>query len=176
MLDNLSISTDNFYKFCTTLSLLSTIYFFSFKHLFLEPYNQRATLDNIEIANLSAEYGYLKGQSLDLTTSFDSLLKNGNVQYFYLTKKDTSNIIYYYSTWLLKGNNKTMVDSLNLVNQRFGKVEFKLKALRDTQKVLEENIILEGYISSLLGGISIAIFFTSLFKWYKIRDEIDKKP
>ncbi len=98
MLEQLGLLTDNFYKFLTSLSLIAFIYCSSFDLIILAPHNKLMTDNNIETAKLASECGYLKGVSLDLTTIIKDSIKNGNIEYFYNSKKDTSELITYYST------------------------------------------------------------------------------
>ncbi len=173
-MNNIGLNTDNYYKFICTLSLIASIYFFSFDTLYLEPYNSKMTDINIQTAELASEIGYLKGLSLDFNQLVKDSIKNGYVEYFYFSKNDTIEKIKYYSNFNTSKRIKLIVDSLNKINRQYSKAVFKEKAISDTKRIIEKNNRIKQSIFVILGIISSLIFFYSLRKWYIYRKDIDK--
>jgi len=150
------------------------MYFFSFDELYLKPFNSYMTSNNIERSKLSSEYGYLLGTSKDLTELVKDSIKYGFIEYYYRNRHDNSDHFRYYSTIGLETKIKSTVDSLNLINKALSAVHFKMKAVDDTNKVLEHNISIKRWISFILGITSCVSFFVSSYLWYLNRNVIDK--
>lgn len=174
MIEKIGISTDNFYKFLTTLSLVSFIYCSSFDTLFLNPYNKQVIENNIKTSQLGAEKGYLIGVSKDLTTQLPDSIKKNNLVYFHFNVKDTSDFSYYYCSINIDKSLKKIVDSLNLTNKKLAEKMFVIRTIEDANTVNEKNIKIRGFIMSALAIISFITFLIGLWKWYKLRNEIDK--
>jgi len=174
MIDNIVISTDNFYKFLTTLSLLSFIYCSSFDTLFLSPYNNLIIENNIQSSKLGAERGYLKGISMDLTTLIPDSIAKRNIYYFHYNTKDTTEFCFYYCSINLDKYNKKNIDSLNLINKQLAEKIFILKTIEDANIVHEKNVKMRGWIMNIVAVVSLIIFLFGLYKWYKLRNKIDK--
>lgn len=174
MLDKFGITTDNFYKFLTTLSLVTFIYSSSFDSLFLAPYNKQIIDNNIETSKLGAEKGFLTGISMDLTTQLPDSVKEHNIAYFYFNRKDTSDYGYYYCSLKIDSSTKQIVDSLNRTNKNLAEKIFLIKTIQDTNKTLENNIKVKEWIMNFVGAISLITFLIGLYKWYKLRETIDK--
>lgn len=174
MIDKLGIVTDNFYKFLTTLSLVAFIYCSSFDTLFLSPYNEQIIKNNIETARLGAEKGYLTGLSKDLTTLIPDTLREKNIAYFYTDLKDTSDFVFYYCTLTQDSHTKQILDSLNRINKLLAQSTFTIKTIQDSNKTLENNIIVKGWLMNIFGVISLLTFLFGLNNWYKLRTVIDK--
>ncbi|MCG8734721.1 hypothetical protein [Tenacibaculum finnmarkense] len=173
-MNNIGINTDSFYKFIATLSLICTIYCLSFDKLYLEPNILKTTEFNLEKAELTAEIGYLKGLTLDLYSKCKDSIENGEIKYFYWNKKDTTEMVSYYSNLNVSETSKKIIDKLNETNREYAKCLFKAKAINDTQLAIEKNYILRELIFIFVGIISFIIFILSLIMWYKKREEIDK--
>lgn len=172
-MQHLGLNTDNFFKFLTTLSLIGTIYFFSFDVLFLEPYNNLVADYNLQKAQIAAEYGYLKGVSLDLTELVKDSLNDRTVEYFYYDSNDTSEFVTYYSSSGTPEKTKRRIDSLNLINKEYAKVLFKSIALSETQIALERNLDIKQWLFLFLGLICLITFLIAVSLWHKYRKEID---
>jgi len=173
-MESLGINTENIYKFICTISLLLTVYCFSFDTIILEPHNLKATEFNLQKAEIASELGYLKGVSLDLAEQIKDSTRFGEVKYFYYSK-DTTEFIRYYSSLNTTSTAKKVIDSLNKVNRDYGKFVFKSKAISDSQKILEENLNTGKWIFRSLGTLALISFLISLIIWYKNRKEFDKK-
>jgi hypothetical protein len=168
---SLGINTDNFYKYITTLSLASTIYFFSFDQSHTIPLNKHMTNTNLSIAELAADIGFLKGEILDYkelkTDSYNT------IDYCYHHDNDSSEVISYFiqNNYALSNEEIT---KYNDINYEYAKRVFKLKVIKDSRKSIIKNYRIRTWAFMIFGTISFVIFITSLFFWYKNRNEFDK--
>jgi hypothetical protein len=173
-MQNIGIDTNKFYKFTATVSLAVLIFCLSFDTIFLEPYNEKATDLNIQKAELASEIGYTLGLIKDLESGILDSTKNGYIEYFYYTNKDTSELIRYYSRLNNNFENQKNIDSLNKLNYQQAKNIFKDLVISNRQKVLETNIKVKQIFIFIIGFISICVFLLSMSRWYLERESIDK--
>ena len=174
MLSQIGIFSDNFYKFLTSLSLIICLYCTSFDILFIRPHDALMEERNMQLARLSAEAGYLRGVSNDLTQLIEDSIKYGKDAYWYTGPQDTSIKIFYYSTADLDVKTKELADSLNLINWKLASANFQTTSLESAIHSSENQILYQYWISLIIEIISFIVFIFGLFKWYRFRKSIDK--
>jgi hypothetical protein len=109
-----------------------------------------------------------------MTELIKDSVKNGTVGYYYHNKKDTSEIVMYYSNFKVAKPTQAVIDSLNKLNREYSKFLFRAKAITDYQRVLEKNIAINRWLFKFFGLISLIAFVFSLSKWHKYRIDLDK--
>lgn len=170
---NLSIPTDNFYKFLTVLGLASAIFSFSSPITLLEPHNNFMYESNLKKSILGADYGFLSSQIDDLERLLpDTVLKN--VSFYFYAENDTSEHIKYYGLRYDSTLNKRL-DVINKLYYEKAKAEFQSLSITETQKIKRKNNRLSRFSLEVLGWFSILITILGLVMWIKHQKSLDKK-
>ena len=172
MIKGVGISTDNFFKFITTVSLLIVIYCVSFDTLFMQPHNNQIVRNNIMTAELSAKYGYSTGLLLDLEAEIRDSINMSEItdklEYYYWDDKSKSESFRYYRTTGMDRISKKLLDSLNNINSRTAGYNFRLEAIESHNRVIEKSIGITKALITIIGIAFFIIMLWGLTRWYNL--------
>ncbi len=172
MIKGVGISTDNFFKFITTVSLLIVIYCVSFDTLFIQPHNNQIVKNNIITAELSAKYGYNSGLLLDLEAEIRDSINIDDItdklSYFYWDEKSKSESFRYYRTSGMEKNNKRLLDSLNLISSKTADYNFRLEAIESHNRAIEKSLKITRILITIIGIVFFIVMLWGLRKWYNL--------
>jgi hypothetical protein len=170
--DKFSIPTDHFFKFLAIFGLVATIYCFSFPFLFIEPYNEKIDQNNLVIAELKAEEGYLKGSIKDVQRFLPDTIESTKISYNWGAGETTSIMCFYIPITADTLLNK-IINHYNSVNLDLAKVVFKKAAIQVSGKVNKRNLNINQIINCFFTVLSLLLTCWGMILWYNYQKVLD---
>ncbi len=183
-MNNLSIPTDNLYKFIAIFGLVGAIFCFSYPVFLLQEVNKDLFEQDYRLAELTAKTGYLQSLIKDIRQDIpDSVLKEG---YYYDHFYDDDSTKVTNADYIIPKDN--LKDSIflkkifeyNQANLQWADSEFKYKSCQMRYDITMANYDSINISMLICGSLCVIISIIGMVLWYKkhqkfIDEEVKKQ-